>query len=150
MVYIHYVDILNIHYIVYIVYNGQSEDNFKNTICVTRPGFEPRTYPCGTRKYSFCARLRLPLAAPSRGYFFFLRLLHESIEYWAYEIAAVHIVHVIISHDWVGISRVNSHALAVSYMYSHHADRLFKPIEPRHGFPKRRTRTDYCVYNSQL
>ena len=43
---------------------------------------------------------------------FLSRLLHESIVYWASEIAAVQIVHAISSHDWVGISRKH-HALAV-------------------------------------
>ena len=31
--------------------------------------------------------------------FFHKSLLHKSIEYWAYKIAAVHIVHTIFSHD---------------------------------------------------
>ena len=44
------------------------------------------------------------MTAPSIGYtvkgiLFFLKLLHESIVYWASEIAAVHIVYTISSHE---------------------------------------------------
>ena len=53
----------------YNVYNSDFEDTLKNTSFLPRPGFEPGTSSCGTRKESFCARLRLPLAAPSREYF---------------------------------------------------------------------------------
>ena len=84
-------------YILNSVYNSQLEDNSKNTSSLPRQGFEPGNPPCGTRKELFCARLLLPLAAPSREYFFFLRLLHESIEYWACEIAAIYCTYNILS-----------------------------------------------------
>ena len=48
-----------------------------------------------------------------KGILFFLKLLHESIVYWAREIVTVHIVHTISSHDQVGISRLHIYALAV-------------------------------------
>ena len=51
-----------------------------------------------------------------KGILFFLRLLHESIVYWASEIAAVHIVHTISSHDRLGISRLHIHKL-VKWLY---------------------------------
>ena len=85
-----------------------------------------------------------------KGILFFLRLLRDSIIYWAGEIAAIHIVHTISSHHWVGISRVHIHALAVrSYVLSP-CGQLFKPSGPRHGFPERRTPTYYSVYNSDF
>ena len=86
-----------IYYIYHGVYNSQLKDTLNNTSCVPRPRFEPGTSSCVTRKVSFCAQLRLPLAALSRGYFFFLRIIHESINYWACEIADIHIVHTIYS-----------------------------------------------------
>ena len=58
----------------YSLYNSPLGDTLKNTSCLPFLGFEPGTYSCGTRKDSFCARLRLPLAAPSREYFLFLRI----------------------------------------------------------------------------
>ena len=60
-----------IYYILYIysVYNSEFEDTLKNTSCLPRSGFEPRISSCGTRKESFCARLRLPLAVLPMEYF---------------------------------------------------------------------------------
>ena len=42
-------------YLTYSVYNSQLEDTLKNTSCLPRPGFEPGTSSCGTRKKSFFA-----------------------------------------------------------------------------------------------
>ena len=88
-----------IYYILYSVYISQLEDTLKNTSSLPCLGFKPGISSYGRRKLYFCARLRLPLAAPSREYFLLLSILHESIEYRACEISAVDIVHTISSYD---------------------------------------------------
>ena len=80
---------------------------------------------------------------------FFLMLLSNSIVYWAGKIAAVHIVHTISSHYWVGISRVHIHALAVRLYVLSPCGQLFKPSGTRHEFPERRTPT-YSIYNTRF
>ena len=80
----------------------------------------------------------------------FLTVLRDSIVYWAGETAAVHIVHTISSHHWVGISRVHIHALSVRLYVLSPCGQFFKPSGPRHGFPERLTPTYYSVYNSEF
>ena len=97
----------------YLWYNSQFEDTLKNTNFLPCPGFEPQDLFMWNKKI-----VNLRMTSPSigctvKGILFFLTLLHESIVYWASEIAAVHIVHTISSHDRVGISRLHIHALDV-------------------------------------
>ena len=66
------------------------------------------------------------------------------------KIAALHILHMISSHHWVGMSRVQIHALDVRFYELSPCEQLFKPSRPCHGFPDHWTLTYYSVYNSEL
>ena len=100
-------------------------------------------------------RVGLSTALPSigctvKGMIFFLKLLHESIKYWACKTRLyIFYIRYPLMNEYVYPEYIFTHWICAN-MQSHHADRLFQPLGPHHGFPERWTPTYYSVYNSQL
>ena len=72
-----------------------------------------------------------------QGNTFILKAYSRVYRILASDIATVHIVHTISSHDLVGISILHIHALDVRKYVVSPCGQLFKPSGPRHGFLER-------------
>ena len=97
----------------YSIYNSQLEDNLKSFRIFTSPGVRSRNIFMWNKKIVFLHTTVPSIGCTGNGVLLLLRLLHGSIKYWACKIAALNIVHTILSHELVGVSRVQYQALAV-------------------------------------
>ena len=81
------------------MYNSQLEDIFIEFKLFTSTGVRTRNIFMWNKKIVVLRTTAHYIVYTIKGILLFLRILHESIKYWACKIVTIHIVHTILSQD---------------------------------------------------